>query len=58
MLVRARTGMDPMRMTYVKFQGILERLHKIRWHEAGGGVSKDEMMAEHMAAKKAEADDF
>lgn len=45
-------------MTYVRFQGILERIHKLRRYEPGGGMSREEMIAEHWEAKKAEGDDF
>ena len=45
-------------MTYVKFQGILERIHKLRRYDAGGGITKDELIAEHLATKRDEADDF
>jgi hypothetical protein len=58
MLVRKWTGWEPRAMTYVRFQGVLERIGKLRRYEPGGGVTKDELIAEHLAAKKAEADDF
>jgi hypothetical protein len=58
MLVSRWTGEHWKRMTYVRFQGILDRIHKIRRFEPGGGATKDELIAEHMEARQQAEDDF
>jgi hypothetical protein len=45
-------------MTYVRFVATLEDLHKLKRYQVGGGMTKDELIAERLEAKKAEADDF
>lgn len=57
MLVKARTGWEPLRMTWVRFNGTLARLHKINRTLPGGGITAEQAMAEMAAeAKEAMAD--
>lgn len=49
MLIRARTGMDPMKMTYIRFNGILSRIQKINRTMPGGGVTEQQLIAERVA---------
>lgn len=58
MLVRWRTGEDPESMTFVKFNGIIARIHKIKRYETGGGITREEQQIERMAAMKEEQDDL
>lgn len=53
MIVLARTGLDPRKMTFIRFIGIIDRIcsRKLNRYEVGGGVTAEELMTERMAEK-------
>jgi hypothetical protein len=53
MLVKARTGWEPLKMTYIRFNGILARIHKINRSLPGGGITREQALAERIAEARA-----